>query len=98
MELVAQARPMKKVLYILIGILLFLWFINPTLKEFKDFVPTQISAGTKIRLQGKEHNYLILSVYKLEYSIRPTGIVPVNTKSQVHSKRYIGIAMNFYEL
>lgn len=49
---------------------LFLWITNPTIRDFKDFIPTQTKAQDinykqKVNV-SKKSNYFIYSVYEYE--------------------------------
>lgn len=56
------------ILYTIIGIIAFLFFTNPTLNDFKEFVPTFSKSNMRDQVAGKEHNYIIFSIYKFEYN------------------------------
>lgn len=82
-----KLRKMNKVLVIVGVILLILFFTNPSLNSFKEFLPSKLSID-KVDLNknitlSKSSNYLIFSTYKIEY--HNAGAI-----------EFIGIIGNFY--
>lgn len=97
---------MKKGILIIGCILMvFLIFTNPSLKDFKDYLPSEITASPKraIEYHSKYSNWLIFS--KFEYRCMKcmpnmgTDIPPPSSfRYHPMTSRYLGIAGNFYKI
>ena len=74
----------KYFFWIVVSIIVILILTNPTLKDYKEYLPTEIGISSKYYTVGRKTNYLIFSIYRSE------------RRGKI--KHHIGICKNFYLL
>lgn len=88
----------KGIAYGLCVIIVILIFTNPTLSNFKEFIPSHSKTPFEEEklIVSKESNYLIFSVYKYRI-VRVQERGYENNEEVIESGTFTGFMKNFYK-